>query len=304
MNKIGLHMGYWIGTGVESDIFNILELTESAGIDVIEVLPGAILDLSSQERKKFKKTVADKGMVLSINGGLNETNDISSDDPSVRKSGIEHCKRVLSAISEVGADRWSGVNYSAWLKRPCRLLDVDEKKRVRDLSISSMKQIIKTAESEGISYCFEVVNRYEQFLFNTAAEGVAFAEEVDSPNAKLLIDTFHMNIEEDSVTDAIQYTAVRGRLGHFHAGESNRRVPGLVNGNIAWADILTTLVRVGYSGYITMEPFVLMGNRAALNVCVWRNLSGDTGLDKLVEEARNGAEFIRSFLKNQKLILV
>ncbi len=297
MNKIGLHMGYWIGTGKETDIFSILELTEAAGVDVVEVLPAMVLNLSSEERKNFKKAVADKGMLLSINGGLNETNDISSDDAAIRNIGIAFCKDVLHAAAEAGADRWSGVNYSAWLKRPGKLLDAAEKRRVQDLSICAMRDIIKVAEDVGVTYCFEVVNRYEQFLFNTAAEGVAFAEEVGSPNAKLLIDVFHMNIEEASITDAIAYTAKHGMLGHFHVGESDRRVPGNGPGHMPWADVFGTLKQVGYEGYITMEPFVTVGHRAALNVCVWRDLSGGASLDTLVSDARAGAEFVRSFYK-------
>lgn len=297
MNKVGLHMGYWIGTGKETDVFSLLELTESAGVDVLEVLPAMILNLSHEKRADLKKAIADKDMFLSINGGLTDTNDISSDDPSIRKIGIEFCKSVLGAASETGANRWSGVNYSAWLKRPCRTLDVNEKRRVMDLSLTSMRSIIKTAEDEGVTYCFEVVNRYEQFLFNTAEEGVAYAEEVGSPNAKLLIDTFHMNIEEDSITDAILYTAKHGKLGHFHVGESNRRVPGIGKGHIQWADIFDSLKNVGYKEFITMEPFVTIGHRAALNVCVWRDLSHGADLDKLIADAHEGAGFVRSFLE-------
>lgn len=297
MNKVGLHVGYWLGTGRESNVFGLLDLTESAGIDVLEILPAMALDLSQAKRADLKKAVADKGMFLSINGGLNDTNDISSDDIAIRQVGIEYSKRVLSAAAEVGASRWSGVNFSAWLKRPAKILDMDEKNRVRDLSLTSMRQIIKTAEDEGITYCYEVVNRFEQFLFNTAEEGVAYAEAVGSPNAKLLIDTYHMNIEEDSIIDAILYTAAHGRLGHFHVGESNRRIPGNGKSHIAWADIFDTLKQVEYQEFITMESFVLMGTRAALNIGVWRDLSHNADVDKLVDDARNGAIFVRSFLK-------
>lgn len=297
MNQIGLHMGYWLGSGGDTDLFRMLDLTHAAGIDVFEALPGFVLNLSKEERLRLKMTIADYGMSLSINGGLNETNDISSDDAEIRRIGIEHSKRVLEAAAEAGSDRWSGVNFSAWRKRPDRICDETEKRRVTDLSVESLRQIMPTAESLGITYCFEVVNRYEQFLFNTAAEGIAFCEAIESPNAKLLIDVYHMNIEEDNMMDAIRLTAKSGRFGHFHVGETNRRIPGNGRGQMPWAEIFATLKEVSYQEYITMESFVLMGCQTALNVSVWRDLSHGADLEQLVNDARHGAQFVRSFLK-------
>lgn len=297
MNQIGLHVGYWLGSGGDTDIFRMVDLTHQAEIDVFEVLPGLVLNLSTEDRKRLKQTIADNGMKLSINGGLNETNDISSDDAAIREIGIEYSKRVLEAAVEAGSDRWSGVNYSAWRKRPSCICDANEKQRVQELSVHSLKQIMPTAEDLGVTYCFEVVNRYEQFLFNTAAEGIAFCEMVDSPNAKLLIDVYHMNIEEDHMLDAIRLTAASGRFGHFHVGETNRRIPGNGKGQMPWAEIFATIKDVDYQEYITMESFVLMGCQTALNVSVWRDLSRGADLAKLVSDARNGAQFVRSFLR-------
>ena len=296
MNQIGLHMGYWLGSGGDKDLFQMLDLTHAAGIDVFEALPGFVLNLSKEDRLRLKKTIADYGMRLSINGGLNETNDISSDDAEIRKLGIEHSKRVLEAAAEAGSDRWSGVNFSAWRKRPDRICDAAEKQRVLNLSVDALRQIMPVAEGLGVSYCFEVVNRYEQFLFNTAAEGIAFCEAIDSPNAKLLIDVYHMNIEEDNMMDAIRLTAQSGRFGHFHVGETNRRIPGTGRGQMPWQEIFKTLKEVNYREYITMESFVLMGCQTALNVSVWRDLSRGANLEGLVADARTGAQFVRSFL--------
>jgi D-psicose/D-tagatose/L-ribulose 3-epimerase len=69
-----------------------------------------------------------------------------------------------------------------------------------------------------------VVNRFEQYLLNTAEEGVAFIKRVGSPNLKLLLDTFYMNIEEDNISKALTLTG--DQLGHFHIGETNRKTPG------------------------------------------------------------------------------
>jgi D-psicose/D-tagatose/L-ribulose 3-epimerase len=106
-----------------------------------------------------------------------------------------------------------------------------------------------------------------------------------------------MNIEEDHMMDAIRLAAKSGRFGHFHVGETNRRIPGNGRGQMPWGDIFATLQEVNYQEYITMESFVRMGCQTALNVSVWRDLSNGANLEQMVEDARNGAQFIRRSLE-------
>nr|WP_162990707.1 sugar phosphate isomerase/epimerase family protein [Maliibacterium massiliense] len=298
MNKIGLHYGYWSGTGASEDVYSLLALTAQTGCEVFELGPQLFVDMTKQQRIDLKHAVADKGMVLSVNGGLNQTNDLASDDPEARKAGVTFCKRVLCAMMDIGCDRWSGINYSQWLRKPARVLDMDAKRHYWDLSVAGMRDIIKVAEDCGVYYCFEVVNRFEQFIFNTAKEACAFCEDVGSPNAKLLLDTFHMNIDEDSIVDAIAYAAAQGRLKHIHVNETNRRMPGMDGKtNLDWAGILGTLKQVGYTDYITMEPIMKMGTERARNIHMWRDLSRGADLAQMIQYARDGADFLRGYLQ-------
>ena len=168
----------------------------------------------------------------------------------------------------------------------------------KELSIESLQKILPTAEAVGVDYSFEVCNRYEQFLFNTAKEAVAFAEATGSPRAKVHLDTYHMNIEEDNMYAAIAYAGVSGRLGHLHVGESNRRIPGVGASQIDWAMFGKAVNMAGYQGAIIMEPFVLTAAHNAVRTRTWRSLSGGAGVDKLIEDARTGGRFLRSVLTN------
>jgi D-psicose/D-tagatose/L-ribulose 3-epimerase len=136
----------------------------------------------------------------------------------------------------------------------------------------------------------EVVNRFEQFIMNTADEAVAYIEAVGSPNARVMLDTFHMNIEEDFIDDAIVKTG--DRLGHLHIGENNRMPPGY--GHIPWTEIGAALRRIHYQGYVVMEPFLMPGGQVGRDIKVFRDLS--VGLD-LDEEARKALQFMRGVLK-------
>ena len=122
---------------------------------------------------------------------------------------------------------------------------------------------------------------------NIAAEGIDFAERVGSPNCKILLDTFHMNIEEDSLRDPI--VEAGAWLGHFHLGEPNRRPPG--RGRMPWPEIFGALREINYQGAVVMEPFLVPGGEVGRDISVYRDLLGSDDLD---EEAARSVQFVRS----------
>lgn len=297
MNQIGLHIGYWWGTGEENDVFRMLDLTHQAELDIMELNPAWLLNLSPAQRKDLLQKAKDYGMTLTLNGGLDATNDISCDDAAIREKGVQYCKEVLELMPELEMKVWSGINYSAWLRRPLPEGNfLEEKERAKAFSIESLQKIMPTAETVGVDYSFEVCNRYEQFLFNTSKEAVAFAEAVGSSRAKAHLDTYHMNIEEDNMFAAIIYAGVANRLGHLHVGESNRRVPGVGASQIDWKAFGTAVKQCGYHGAIVMEPFILTSAHNAVRTCTWRDLSGGADVNKLVDDARIGGKILREVL--------
>ena len=134
-----------------------------------------------------------------------------------------------------------------------------------------------------------MLNRFENHVLNTAEEGVAFVREVGKHNVKVMLDTFHMNIEEDSFGKAIRIAGPL--LGHFHTGENNRRVPG--KGGLPWHEIGTALREIGYSGAVVMEPFVKMGGQVGSDIRVWRDLSDNADEAQMDEAARQALAFSR-----------
>ena len=105
--------------------------------------------------------------------------------------------------------------------------------------MASMREAVKTAEDRGVYFNVEVVNRFEQYIMNTAKEAVDYVQRVASPHCRILLDTFHLNIEEDNIGQAI--VDAGKHLGHFHIGETNRRAPG--RGRMPWDEIFTALNR-------------------------------------------------------------
>lgn len=118
-----------------------------------------------------------------------------------------------------------------------------------DIAIQATREVAAYALERGVGLTVEAVNRYETDFLNTAAETLAFIDDVGAPNVGLLLDTFHMNIEEASLTDAILVAG--DRLHHVHLVDSNRLAPG--QGHIDFDAIIAALRQIGYTGYLSGE---------------------------------------------------
>ena len=172
----------------------------------------------------------------------------------------------------------SGVSYAGW-GSPNYI--VNDKTAIVERSKASMREIIKVAEDCGVTYCVEAVNRFETCVINTAAEALAYVKDIDSPNIGVLLDTYHMNIEEPSIGDAIRLAG--NKLTSFHTGENNRTAPG--RGHLNWTEIFGALKEINYQGRIISEPFPTMGGEVGRDIKVWRDLIADSSEAALDAEA-------------------
>ena len=283
MNTVGIHYGYWTQHW-DSEPLQFVKRAQKCGFDILEVNAPKVTRMSDSERDALKGAAADAGLGLTYSIGMTSDMDLTSEDAATRKKGVTFLKDVVRAMKQIGGTVMAGINYSSW---PRKLLPGEDKKLLTDRSIEGVREAIKTAEDCDVIFCVEVVNRFEQFMMNTAAEGIAFAQEVGSPNCKILLDTFHMNIEEESIGGSIEEAGTW--LGHFHLGETNRRPPG--RGRMPWSEIFGALKKINYQGALVMEPFLLPGGEVGRDICVYRDLLGNGDLD---EEATLSVQFVRA----------
>ena len=287
MNKIGIYYAYWTHEW-DADFHPFIDKVAALGFDVLEVNGGTVARMTSEERRRLKAHADERGLSLTYCIGLPHAYDVASADAAVRRAGITYLQQMASAIGEMGGGKLGGILHGAW---PATLPAGESDKRpYLERSIASMKEAIKTAEDHRVIFSVEVVNRFEQYLLNTAAEAVAYVDAVGSPNVKILLDTFHLNIEEDFIGQAIRHAG--DKLGHFHIGENNRMPPGY--GHIPWTEIGAALRDIGYAGDVVMEPFVSPGGQVGSDIRVYRDLGVGMDLD---EEARKALLFMRGVLK-------
>ena len=286
MNPVGIHFGYWTQTW-SADPLPFIARAKRCGFDVLEINAPKVTRMSNAERAALKGAAAEAGLTFTYSIGMTADMDLVSEDAHTRKKGIAFLQDVARAMQSLGGTVMAGINYSSW---PRKLLPGEEKRTLTDRAVEGVREAVKTAEDCGVLFCVEVVNRFEQFMMNTAAEGVAFARQVGSPNCKVLLDTFHMNIEEDDLRGCILETG--DYLGHFHLGEPNRRPPN-AEGRIPWSEVFGALRQINYQGAVVMEPFLVPGGEVGRDISVFRDLLGGKDLD---EEAARSAGFVRAEL--------
>ncbi len=286
MRPVGIYYAYWTDQW-DVDFFPYLRKVKELGFDQLEINGGALVLMSEDERVRLKTEAEEKGIRLSYGIGLTPDHDVSSLNENVRKKGVAFMKEMISAVSFMGGGMIGGTVHSYWPAVPPQ--DMDEKRRIQDKSLESMRELVKAAEDSAVVLNVEVINRFEQFLLNTCSEALEYVKEINSPSCRILLDTFHMNIEEDSFGDAIRQAG--SWLSALHLGETNRKPPGM--GRIPWTEIRKALDDIGFQGPLVMEPFVRSGGRVGRDIGVWRDLLPEADMDR---EAANAAAFVKRTL--------
>ena len=163
-------------------------------------------------------------------------------DPAVRRAAIERACAHVPFAAQVGAQIVIG------LLRGVVQPGVTFEQAMAWL-VDALREVADVAAQRDVKLCLEPLNRYETGLIHTVADGMALLDEVGCDNVGLLLDTFHMNIEEADIAASIRQAG--DRLFHVHVADSNRWYPGA--GHIDFGEILRTLTGVGYDGYVSCE---------------------------------------------------
>ena len=279
MRKVGIYYAFWT-TEWEADFLPYVAKVKGLGFDQLEVHTNPLVDkMDEQGRQTLAGAARDAGLTLSFGIGLGHHNDVSSPDEAIRQRGIAHMRKAIEMVGRMGGGTIGGTVHSCWPQTlPPGYAD---KRPFLEQSHKSMRELVKVAEDHGVVLMVEVINRFEQFLINTAAEAVAYVDQYKSPNLGILLDTFHLNIEEDSIGGAIRHAGKRMR--QLHLGETNRKPPGM--GRMPWAEIRQALDDIGFDGALVMEPFVLAGGQVGRDIGVWRPIVENPDLDGMARDA-------------------
>ncbi len=190
---------------------------------------------------------------------------LSSSDEGVRARAVARLVAQLVPASRLGALLIVGLIHGP-------IPPDADRRQAMDWLLAGLAQVSRRARELGIRIVIEPVNRYESNWLNTVGEVMDLIDRLGADNVGVLPDTFHMNIEEHDIGDAI--AGARPRLWHVHVADSNRRAPGA--GHIRFGEIIARLRAIGYAETVSAEilPLPTFKEAAAQAVAAMRPLVG------------------------------
>ncbi len=274
--KFGMNLLLWTGELNEA-IVPVLESLKTMGYDGVE-LPVFNLDL---DYASWGRRLDDLGLERTAVTVRGVDDNPASPDAAVRALGVDHNRRALDCCRAVGATVLVGPYHSALGHFTGNGPTADEWK----WGVESMRQVAEHAGGVGVTLGLEALNRFECYLLNTHADSARFVRDVDHPNCRAMYDTFHANIEEKNIPEAIR--ACADVLCHVHISENDRSTPGA--GNVRWAENFNTLHEIGYDGWYVIEAFGLALPELAAATRIWRRM-----YQSEEQLARDGLAFMKS----------
>jgi D-psicose/D-tagatose/L-ribulose 3-epimerase len=259
--RFGLNLMLWSGE-VGQAALDLLPAIADLGYDGVE-LP--IFAPEALDTATIRRALADAGLACTVSSALPP--DASLLDPAQRDRGVRFIGRVAEAAAACGANLVCGPLYAPVGALPGRPRTPAE----WSSCVAGLRAAGDVAARLGVTLAVETLNRFETFFLNTAADAVALLDEVNHPAVGLHLDTFHLNIEEKSLPDAIRQSARWLRYVHF--SENDRGIVG--SGHIDWIGVAAALKDVGYDGWITAETFSGRIPELAAATAIWRPIVPD-----------------------------
>jgi len=244
-----------------------------AGLEFIELLvpePGE-LDLPAT-----RQALAAGGLGVVLAARVNLARDLASPKEEARASGVQYLRYCVDVAKSLGAEIVGGPLYGAPLvfagRAPAPIEEAERERRMGWV-IGGLRDAATYAGEQGVRFALEPLNRFETDIANTTQHGMAIVEAVNSPALGLLLDTFHMNMEDPDLGAAIRLAGKR--LYHFQANENHRGFVG--TGHVDWRHVVKALIDIGYDGPITLEPFRRADERPGVPLAQWRAPTSDEG---------------------------
>lgn len=284
--KYGIYYAYWEKEW-GGEFIPYVKKCSGLGFDILEVATGAFWQEDDAFFRELGQAAKDYGMRLTGGYGPRPEHNLASKDAAAVEKAFAFYADMFRKMELAGIDRLGGALYSYW---PVDFQAPIDKPGDTDRSIRRMQRLADMAADYGITLNMESLNRFEGYMINECYECVGYVKAVDKPNVKVMLDTFHMNIEEDSIPDAIRLAG--SLLGHFHVGEANRRPPR-PGTRMDWVEIGKALEQIHYRGNVVMEPFVTMGGQVGKDISIWRDLSHCATEAELDRDAAQSVAYLR-----------
>lgn len=256
------------------------DLVSDMGYDLIEV---CVEDPDVLSAEWIAENAARTGLQVSICGAFGPGRDVSVESAEDRAVAVDYLRQCVDIAALVGSPHVAGPMYAQ--TGVARMLPPEARQAQRARAAESLRIVADHAAERGVALAIEPLNRFETDLVNTVEQGVELCRLIERPNVGLMIDSFHMNIEEKSIGAAVRHAG--DLVFHVQVSENDRGTPG--SGHIPWSEYFDALDDIGYAGSIVVESFLPTVEAIARAVSLWRPVA--PSMDAL---ARDGLAFVRS----------
>lgn len=282
MNAIGANTWIWTSPLTDQRLAELAPRIRGWGFDLIE-LP--VENPGDWDPARARHLLDGLGLAASTCAVMTADRNLISDDPAVIRSTQDYVRAGVDMAAQVGARVFAGPLYSptgqTWL------MDGAQRAATVGRLVESLRPLASYAGERGVALALEPLNRFETSFINTAEQAIEVVDSVGSPALGVLLDTFHMNIEERDPAAAIR--ACAGLLRHLHACGCDRGAPG--GDHIGWPAIAAALRETGYEGAVVVESFTIENQAIARAAAIWRPLAETQ--DAI---AVDGLRFLRTLL--------
>ncbi len=259
MPTIGINLMVWNGQVGAAELA-LLPQIKKMGYDSVEI---PVFTPTTLALQAVQAALREHGLTCTVSTAM--PSDLNLIDAARRDAGVDFLRQVIDVAAQLGASLICGPLAAPVGERRGRGYTAAE----WDSCVLGLQAAGQLAADQGITLALEPLNRFETFIVNTVADGVRLMNAVDNLAVGLLLDTFHMHIEEKSTAAAIRHAGPH--LKHFHASENDRGTVG--TGQVAWPSVFGALRDIDYSGQIVVESFGHAIPELAGAACVWRSLA-------------------------------
>jgi D-psicose/D-tagatose/L-ribulose 3-epimerase len=258
--KVGMNLLLWTAF-VTEEHFPILEKIKKTGYDGVEI---PLFDGDAEHYKKIKKELDNLGLGCTAVTVVNADTNPISPDASIRKAGLERIKWALDMTSVMGGDLLAGPYHSALGVFSGQPPTADERKR----AVEVLTQAADHAQKVKVKIAIEYLNRFECYFLTNALDAKNLVREINHPYFGTMYDTFHANIEEKNISQAI--ASMEDTYIHVHISENDRGTPG--SGHVHWDETFKALRKAKYDGWLTIEAFGRALPDLAAATKIWRDM--------------------------------
>lgn len=279
--KFGVSTWLWTSP-FTTETVSLFPKIKSMGYDAVEIPVEYPEKIHGQ---KVKDALQEYGLHPIVCGAFGPGRDLTHDDPAVWENCFNYIRECFELCNTWDAGFLAGPMYSAVGK--ARMVPAEQRKTEWERAVSNLRKVCEMAQGHGLMVALEPLNRFESDLVNTAEDVIRMIGDINHPAARILLDGFHMAIEEPDLEKAI--TSAGDKLIHVQVSENYRGTPG--TGQTPWESFKRGLERINYQGAVSIESFTPEVKELAGAVCIWKNLASDQDTF-----ASDGLKFLKNLL--------